>query len=715
MRRGTYGGMRPWCIGVLVVAGAATVAANPALVGIRSAADGARAHASAATTSSASRNSPPGPASAASGPTPATASSSAPVAVTVLGNHITVAHQYTTVADGTVISLSVSYPNGAFGNTTHHWPALFEMDGYQGYPAPNDNEFFGHSQEFVDVYAQIRGTGCSGGTFDLFSTQSSEDGAYIIDNWIPSQPWSNGHVGLTGHSYSGLTGFLVAEQDPHVDAIAVSGLIDDFYRSILYPGGIFNEGFPILWGALLRPESQFSGNAQNYTNTSDPRCAENEAMHQGSDTVPVQLLAPVYTQATATSTSWAIEHSLFQGVGNIDAPIQINQQYQDEQTGPRGGYILWQKIPSGIAKRLVLSNGQHNPNDAASDKASWLECYVIDIPAGRACPTKTGEDSAGRTVTAAVNDPAYRVLMYFDSLGTSSASQQRNAPYLTSDWPAPETDWQRWYLHPNGTLDTTPTTAAGPNTADEAGTVSYLSTTTDEHTSGTFGYDLPAPPPGTNVAQVTFADGPNEARWTTAAFTHPTAISGPILLDLWLSTTAPDTDVFVDVLDLNTKTGAMEYLQRGLQRDSFRDVVASESQTIQTGPLHGTIYRPYHEFLAPDPVQPGQANELPVEIFPLGHVFYPGHALVIDVHAPPVNDPLSTYAYEPIQAPAENTIVMSVSDQSSLLLPFMPVLPPLWPNEPACSDIAGYVCFTPAVNAPELGALTSAAGSVPSP
>ena len=702
MRRHGLGGARPVRVAALLAASAALLGSTPALVGALSTAGRATGTTSSRATGTPTTAAAQAGRSTTTPPGSVTASASAPVAKTVLANGITVTHQYTTVADGTTISLSVSYPPGAFGDSTHAWPSLFEMDGYQGYPVPNDNEFFGHSLQFVDVYAQIRGTGCSGGTFDLFSAQSSADGAYIIDHWIPAQPWSNGHVGITGHSYSGLTGFLVAEQHPHVDGIAVSGLIDDFYRSILYPGGVFNEGFPVLWGALLRPESQFSGNTKNYTNSSDPRCSEDELQHQGSDTVPVQLIVPVYTQSTATSTSWAMEHSLFQGVGNIDAPIQINQQYQDEQTGPRGGYILWQDIPSGLAKRLVLSNGQHNPNDAALDKVSWLECYVIDVPAGHTCPTVTGEDSSGATVTAAVNDPAYRVLMYFDSQGTSSASQQRNRPYLTSDWPAPETAWQRWYLHPDGHLD------ANPTTAKDAGTKSYLSTTTDEHTSGTFGYDLPVPPPGTNIAQVTFADGPNEARWTTAPFSHTTALSGPVLLDLWLSSTATDTDVFADVLDLNTKTGQMEYLQRGLLRDSFRAVDAPLSQTIASGPLAGTVYRPYHDFLSQQLSLPGQLNELPIEIFPLGHVFYPGHALVIDVHAPPVNDPLSTYAYEPLQAPAENTVVMSVSDQSSLLLPFMPVLPPLWPAEPPCKDIAGYVCFTPAVDAPELGTVPAA-------
>jgi predicted acyl esterase len=607
-------------------------------------------------------------------------------ATTTLSNGITVAHEYVTV-NGVQLSLAVSYPPGAYGSSTQSWPALFEMDGYQGYPSPNDDEFFGKSTKYVDVYAQLRGTGCSGGTFDLFSQQSAQDGAAVINDWIPAQPWSNGIVGITGHSYSGLTGFQVAEQSPHVKAIAVSGLIDDFYRSILYPGGIFNEGFPVLWGAILRPESQFSGNLQNYE--SDSICQKNELAHQGSDTVPVQLIEPVYTQSTADASSWAMSHSLFQQVGNIDAPIQINQQYQDEQTGPRGGYLLWQEIPSSIPKRLVLSNGQHNPNDAAGDKGAWLDCYLIDIPAGKPCPTVTGETAAGTTATTAVNDPSARVLMYFDSLGTSSAAQKRNTPYLTSDWPAPETDWQYLYLHPNGSLDTTPT-ATGT-----AGTVSYVSTTTDEHTSGTLGNALPVPPAGTNLGSVTFVDGPNEARWQTAGFTSPTAISGPMLLNLYLSSTAPDTDVFVDVLDLDTATGQMEYLQRGLLRESFRAVDAPASQRIASGPLAGTIYRPYHDYLTRDLSLPGQLDYMPVEIFPVGHVFYPGHSLVVDVHAPPANDPLSTYAYEPLQAPAVNTVVMSVADQSSLLVPFMPTLPPLWPTQPACSSIAGYLCFTP--------------------
>src|SRR4029077_244727 len=126
-------------------------------------------------------------------------------------------------------------------------------------------------------------------------------------------------------------------------------------------------------------------------------------------------------------------------------------------------------------------------------------------------------------------------------------------------------------------------------------------------------------------------------------------------------------------------------LQRGLMRASYRAIDTDKSDYIRHGPMAGTIYRPYHDYLKTQLMIPTKTYSVPVEIFPLGHVFYPGHELVMDVHAPPASDPLSTYAYEPHSAPAVNTIMPG----STLLLPLMPTLPPLWPTAPSCSQTAG--------------------------
>lgn len=62
-----------------------------------------------------------------------------------------------------------------------------------------------------------------------------------------TQPWSNGVVGYRGFSFSGLNGFVIAGMaPPHLSAVAVSGLIEDNYRGMSYPGGIQNVGDGIV-------------------------------------------------------------------------------------------------------------------------------------------------------------------------------------------------------------------------------------------------------------------------------------------------------------------------------------------------------------------------------------------------------------------------------------------------------------------------------------
>ena len=147
----------------------------------------------------------------------------------------TTTYDYVKVSDGTEIAIATWFPEGY--DAGERWPVLFEMDGYGGARNVNDKQFHGTTKDFIVVYASVRGSGCSGGKFDLFGERSAQDGYEIIEDWIVKQPWSDGHVGITGHSYSGLTGFLVAATSPpHVDGVAVCGLIDDLYRGHPLPG-----------------------------------------------------------------------------------------------------------------------------------------------------------------------------------------------------------------------------------------------------------------------------------------------------------------------------------------------------------------------------------------------------------------------------------------------------------------------------------------------
>ncbi|MHB8513466.1 MAG: CocE/NonD family hydrolase [Actinomycetota bacterium] len=604
--------------------------------------------------------------------------------------------QYVNVpnADGSQTSIAVSVWTPTNYVPSHNYPTLVEVEGYGGAYSPNDQTFISAinpsyngpfkvteddrtshvvtDPNYVVVGVSLRGTGCSGGQLDLFSQQSSKDVAWIIDNWIPNQAWSNGDVGIYGHSYSGLTGFLVAEQHPtHLRAVTVSGLIDDFYRGILYPGGIPNPGFPLLWGAILRPESENSSDYPAVMN--DPTCQANYLQHQASDLAPpVNLLLPIYGQPQATDTSWAITHRLLNDASQINVPIQLGSQAQDEQTGPRGAYQLFQHLDNAPLKRLVLSTGRHNPNDPTGTKVDWMDCILRSVAItsnGRSCSD--------------VLDPSKRVLFHFESQGS-----YRNNPYVTSDWPAPETRWSRYYLNGDGTLQPTPVN----------GSTVYVSTGTGRELAGDLG-DPTGLHQGPFLAPLGYTKGlPDTARFESGEFGPSGGIvAGPADVTLYAKATSTDFDVFTEVLD-QAPDGTQTFVESGMLRASFRATIDAASDKTPSG----DIYRPYHPFTNPANVIPGQISKYEIEVFPFEHVFRPGHKMVLQVHAPPANYPNSTWAFEP-NLPSVVTIVQDASHPSSILLPMLPTTvsgmiasSQLQDATPACGAVIGEVCVTPA-------------------
>lgn len=63
---------------------------------------------------------------------------------------------------------------------------------------------------YIDVVAEVRGTGDSQGTFNLLDPVQGQDGATLV-KWAAGLAHSNGRVGLYGPSYMGLNQFLTAD------------------------------------------------------------------------------------------------------------------------------------------------------------------------------------------------------------------------------------------------------------------------------------------------------------------------------------------------------------------------------------------------------------------------------------------------------------------------------------------------------------------------
>ena len=105
---------------------------------------------------------------------------------------------------------------------------------------------------FVLAVVDVRGTGGSQGNLDqnYFSPREAKDG-YDTVEFLGTQPWSNGKVGMSGGSYLGITQYLTAEQDPpHLAAIVPDEALADVYNDAAYPGGILSLSFDAQYLAV---------------------------------------------------------------------------------------------------------------------------------------------------------------------------------------------------------------------------------------------------------------------------------------------------------------------------------------------------------------------------------------------------------------------------------------------------------------------------------
>jgi predicted acyl esterase len=102
-------------------------------------------------------------------------------------------------------------------------------------------------------------------------------------------------------------------------------------------------------------------------------------------------------------------------------------------------------------------------------------------------------------------------------------------------------------------------------------------------------------------------------------------------------------------------------------RASHRQIDRSQSQFT----ADGRIYRPWRPHAERSLVTPGAVVDYLIDVFPVGHVFLPGHELVVKVHAPPLDD--NDYSYVQKTLPGVNTLHFGGDTPSRLMLPLIPM------------------------------------------
>ena len=134
------------------------------------------------------------------------------------GQTIDAGFGYITTRDGTTLSANVTLPGPVEDGP---YPTVVEYSGYT--PSNPDDSTFASlytTLGYAYVGVNIRGSGCSGGSFGFFEPIQGLDGYDVIEA-VAAQPWvEHGMVGMVGVSYPGISQLFVARtRPPHLAAI----------------------------------------------------------------------------------------------------------------------------------------------------------------------------------------------------------------------------------------------------------------------------------------------------------------------------------------------------------------------------------------------------------------------------------------------------------------------------------------------------------------
>jgi predicted acyl esterase len=630
---------------------------------------------------------------------------------------------YITVRDGVEIAATVRLPAGKT-LADGPFPTVMEYSGYgtaapgdllgpddQRLPKPDSSTAVGGALApllgFASVSVQMRGSGCSGGAFDLFGISTTLDGYDVVET-IAAQDWVKANkVGMVGISFSGISQIFVAgSQPPSLAAITPLSITDDLY-STGYPGGIQNDGFASTWLADRVEDAKPAHRggqpwAQRMIELGDEDCDDNQALHGFALTVESQLGGETFRLPGPFD-----ERSPRLWAERIEVPTFLVGALQDEQTGGQ-----WTRLAPSLKDNprawVTMINGTHVDSLGPATVGRWVEfidLYVADelpsysasvlglsgalydmlagTPAAPVPPLRfldAASTDAARTEFE--RDPRIRVL--FDN-GNSSTGPGTLGPVWEAgfeSWPAAEVEPTAYYLGDDGAI--TPEPPAG---ASEVSFRPDPSARGAKTLPGTSEGDAWVAIPPYQWDPVKAEDG---LGFTTEPLAEDTTLVGTASADLYLSSSAEDTDLQVTVSEVRPD-GQEMYVQSGWLRASRRALDDERSDDLFAAPT----YTAEDEQLLVD----GESTLVRVDIGPLAHAFRAGSSIRLTITAPGGDRPRWTFDTPETDGGVVDTIALGGAQPSKVMLPVVPGLEAGAPLPP-CPSLRGQPCrvFEPAGN-----------------
>ena len=466
---------------------------------------------------------------------------------------------------------------------------------------------------YACVAQDVRGKFGSEGEWDPFKHEI--DDGYDAIEWTARQGWCDGRVGMTGESYFGHTQWAAAaSRHPALRCISPGDMGCDVH-ALLYEGGALALGSTALWACdqarhayinWLRFDTRHLPLVEMADAAGLPSRLFSELIaHPSRDEfwrdydfreVPATVDVPVFlwsgwydTMLTATLDCWRGMEAADADAGAVGAarrPRWLTLGPTDHETSPDF---------SGTVGRIRLPEGPRTWDRVLE----FMDAVLRGADHGGA-----GEGAASGFAATS------RVRAY-----VTGAGRWREA----DEWPLPDTAFTPLYLAGDGGVSPAVGVAADGGPAGGCPAAGRLDL--QPPAAGPpdrYAYDPQDPPAWWEGKDLWAAakhlgdrrpleERPDVLVYSGAPLAAPLEVVGPLGAVLWVSTTAPDTDFVVSLVDV-WPDGYAQLVQQGIRRLRYRDGDAE-----------------------PALADPGEVYRIAVSLAATGHLFATGHRLRVEV------------------------------------------------------------------------------------
>ncbi len=511
---------------------------------------------------------------------------------------------------------------------------------------------FGHkgaARGYVVIAQDVRGRFESEGEWYTFKNES-QDG-YDTVEWAAALPYSNGKVGMFGGSYVGATQLLAAmAKPPHLAGICPNVTASNYHDGWTYQGGAFEQWFNESWS---------SGLAEN---TMRRRAEKNYDALGGTKVLPLisyPVLEPPSGEGIAPYFKDWLAHPNFDEYWK---QLSIEDHYAQIQV-PVYNMGAWYDIFLGGS----LKNYVRLKTEAGTEAARHGQRLVVAVGghAGQSSSGKVGAVEFGDKLAA---DGDELTLRWYDWLLKGEANgvekekpvkifvMGKNEWREEEDWPLARAKNTKYYLH----------SAGAANGLSGSGTLSTATPAEEKPDQYVYDPSDAAPTIGGPLCCGALPTGigpedqrPAEARgdvlvYTAPAFAKDTEVTGPMSLDLYVSSSAVDTDFTGMLVDV-WPNGFAQNLTSGILRMRYRN---SQEK--------------------PELANPGETYHITVDLWATSNVFLAGHKLRLEVSSsnfPRFDRNLNTgeeQARGTRMVKATNVIYHDKAHASAVIVPIVP-------------------------------------------